>query len=118
MQALSAGIAITLLLSGPGQTQAQTRNAITPKAVVSPAATPKVAPRVLPANAIQPAKSTTEQHAYSDLVEHVAKTLDDFADDNTTEDQGRDHLDDLPADASTDDADGKAPVATKTGKRP
>lgn len=118
MQALSAAIALALLLSCTGQAQAQTRNAITPKAAATPAATPRVAPRIQPANAIQPARSTAEQRAYSDLVEHVAKTLDDFADDNTTEDQGRDHLGDLPADASTDDADGKAPVATKTGKRP
>ena len=107
MQALLTGIAIALLLSGTGQTQTQrqtqTRNVITPRTMGSPKA--KVAPQVKPAKATLPSKkSDAESRAYSDMVDHVAASVADFADDNTTENQGRDHVADPSAKASKDDA--------------
>ena len=115
MQALLTGIAIALLLSDTGQAQTQARNAITPETAGSPKA--KVAPQVLPAKANLRSKSDAERQAYSDMVDHVAASAADFADDNTTENQGRDHLADPAAEASKEDTGPKSPAARK-GKAP
>ena len=113
MRTLLSGIAIALLLSGAGQ--AQTRNAIA-KVAVSPKA--KVALQALPAKAVLPSKSDAASRAYSDMVDHVAASAADFADDNTTENQGRDHLADPSAEATTEDTGPKSPATTRKGKYP
>ena len=113
MRRLLAGIAVALVLTTTGH--AQTRKVIAPKAVASPTtAMVKVAPRVLPADAILSTESTAEQRAYSDLVDHVSKTMDDFADDNTSGNAGRDHIGDPPAKESKDNSEARTPATTKT----
>ena len=74
MRALVASFAIAMSLSGGGHAQA--REVVAPKAAASPTAKVKGAPRVLPANAMLPSKPAAEERAYSDLIDHVSKTMD------------------------------------------
>ena len=116
MPALLARLALGLLIFGAGNAPA--REVVAAKAATSPTTKVKVAPHVLPANAPAPSKATTEHRVYSDLVDQVAKSAEDFADDNTSGNQGRDYLGDPPADAATDEDGGKAPIKTRQSKRP
>jgi LPS O-antigen subunit length determinant protein (WzzB/FepE family) len=109
----SAAIAM-LLLSGAADAQTAKAKVIRPKApAVSPVAKP--APKIVKGAQVvipQP-QQDVEAEAYSDLVDNVSGSLDQFAEDNVTGNQGRDDLDDSDA----DDAASKE-AASETEKKP
>jgi hypothetical protein len=79
---------------------------------------PSAKAKVLPAKATLRSKSDAERRAYSDMVDHVAASAADFADDNTTENQGRDRLADPSAETSKEDTGPKSPTTRRKGKSP
>lgn len=108
-----ASAAIALLLSGAAEAQTVNAKSIKPKTpVVSPVA--KSTPRIVqnPRVVIPPPPQDVEAKAYSDLVDNVSESLDQFSDDNVTGNQGRDHLGSSDTEASGDDAE------SKTEKKP
>lgn len=101
MRMLLATIAISMmLLSGAAAAQAAKPVLAKPKI---PAAGPTVkpAPEVLqaPRIVVQQPKRDTEATAYSDLVDNVSESMDQFREDNTTGNEGRDHVDDAEPEA-------------------
>lgn len=106
MQMTLAGIAIAMtLLPGIADAQANKAASVKPKApvasqVVKPAR--KVVPN--PQIVIPQPERDAEAAAYSDLVDNVSESMDQFMDDNTTGNEGRDHLSDSYPDESADDA--------------
>lgn len=106
MQMTLASIAVAMMLL-PGTADAQTSKAtlVKPKAPVVNQ-TVKPAPRVVqnPQIVIPQSKRDTKASAYSDLVDNVSESVDQFREDNTTGNEGRDHLSDSYPDESKDDA--------------
>ena len=103
---LAGAVIAMLLLSGAADAQTVKAKAIKPKTpVVSPVAkpTPNIvqSPRVV----IPQAQQDVEAATYSDLVDNVSESLDQFSDDNVSENKGRDHLGDSDTKKSADDAD-------------
>ena len=88
----------------PGIADAQTKTAsVKPKAPVASQAVkpvPKVVPN--PRIVIPQPRRDAEAAAYSDLVDHVSESVDQFMEDNTTENEERDHLGDTYPEASDD----------------
>ena len=105
MQRMLVNIAIAMTLMS-GAADAQTSKAALAKAKV-PVVSPAVKPKALqnPQIVIPPAKRDAEAAAYSDLVDDVSESVDQFMEDNTTENEGRDHLSDIYPDESADDAE-------------
>lgn len=100
MQMTLATIAIAMMLL-PGIADAQTKAAsVKPKAPVA-SQTVKPVPRVVqkPRIVVPQPKRDTEATAYSDLVDNVSESVDQFMEDNTTGNEGRDHLDDAEPEA-------------------
>lgn len=105
MQMTQASIVIAMmLLSGPADAQTGKAALARPKVpVVSPTARPTVQQN--PKIVIPPARRDTKAAAYSHLVDNASKSLDQFREDNTTGNEGRDHLSDIYTDESADDAE-------------
>lgn len=105
MQMTQASIAIAMmLLSGTADAQTGKAALAKPKVpVVSPAVRPTVSQN--PQIVIPPAKRDTKAAAYSPLVDNVSRSMDQFMEDNTTGNEGRDHLSDIYPDESADDAE-------------
>ena len=115
MHMVPAGVAIALLLLHAGALQA--REVAASKASVAPAKT-QVAPQALPAKARLQSTSDAERRAYSEMADHVAASVADFADDNTTGNQDRDHVADPAAETSKGDAWPQTPASPKKRKTP
>ena len=106
MQMTLASIAVAMMLL-PGTVDAQTGKATLakPKAPAANQAV-KPAPKVVqnPQIVIPQSRRDTKAAAYSDLVDNVSESVDQFMEDNTTGNEGRDHLGDSYPDESADDA--------------
>ena len=106
MQVTLASIAIAMMLwSGTAAAQAGKAASGKPK-VPSAGQAVKPAPKVVqdPQIVIPLHRRDTKAAAYSDLVDNVSESVDQFMEDNTSEDEGRDHLGDLYPDDSADKA--------------
>ncbi|MCI4569320.1 hypothetical protein [Lysobacter sp. CFH 32150] len=101
MRMMLAAIAISMLLLS-GAADAQIAKPVSAKPKI-PAAGPTVkpTPKVLqaPRIVVPQSKRDTEATAYSDLVDNVSESVDQFREDNTTGNEGRDHLDDAEPEA-------------------